>query len=224
MRHLARMARAWKNANGVAMGGLLIDTLVQRFFSTTDAYDSAGTGSYDLMVRDFFEFLRDEPDKSYYLALGSNQQVKVKARFQPKAKKAYIRCLEAIEEKGKASANKKWRAVFGRSVPLAASESSRVFDDTEQFIEDMFPVDIAHSVTIDCEVTQDGWRPASLREMLRGRTLVMTNRDLRFKVTSCTVAHPYNLKWKVLNRGAEAERRNNIRGQIIGSSQPERPA
>ncbi len=45
-------------------------------------------------------------------------------------------------------------------------------------------------------------------------------KDLKFKVTSCTVAHPYEVKWKVLNRGAEAERRNNVRGQIIGSSEP----
>lgn len=219
MRHLARMARAWKNANGVLMGGLLIDTLVHRFFSTTDAYDAAGTGSYDLMVRDFFEFLKDEPDQDYYLALGSNQRVKVKAPFQPKAKKAYNRCVEAIEDEGKASANKKWREVFGTSVPLKTSESARSFDNTEEFIEDRFPVDITHSVTIDCEVTQNGWRPASLREMLRRKTLLKADKDLKFTVTSCTVDWPYDLKWKVLNRGDEAERRNMIRGQIIDSSQ-----
>ncbi len=168
MRHLARMARAWKNANGVIHGRpahrhaglpLLLDQ--------TDDYDAAGTGSFDLMVRDFFEFLKDEPDKDYYLALGSNQRVKVKARFQPKAKKAYNRCLEAIADEGKASANKKWREVFGTSVPLARSASpSRSFRDTEEFIEDQFPVDITEPVTIDCEVTQDGWRPTWLREML----------------------------------------------------------
>lgn len=50
MRHLARMARAWKNANGVGIGGLLIDTLVHRFFAQTTDYDSAGSGSFDLMV------------------------------------------------------------------------------------------------------------------------------------------------------------------------------
>lgn len=220
MRHLARMARAWKNQNGVNMGGLLIDTLVHRFFSQTSDYDSVGTGSFDLIARDFFEFLKDEPDKEYYLALGSNQRVKVKARFQPKAKKAYNRCLEAIADEGKASANKKWREVFGTSVPLKTSESARSFDDTEQFIENWYPVDIAHSVTIDCEVTQAGWRPASLREMLRGHALLMPNKDLRFKVRSCTVAQPYEVKWKVLNRGPEAQRRNNVRGQIIGSSEP----
>ncbi|WP_255248466.1 hypothetical protein [Glutamicibacter sp. BW80] len=220
MRHLARMTRAWKNQNGVNMGGLLIDTLVHRFFSQTSNYDSVGTGSFGLMMRDFFDFLKVEPDKDYYLALGSNQQVQVKARFQPKATKAYNRCLEAIADEGKAAANKKWRELFGTSLPLKASESARSFDDIEEFIEDKYPVDIVHSVTIDCQVTQDGWRKASLLEMLRNRTLLRVNKDLTFKVTSCTVAHPYEMKWKVLNRGEVAVRRNNIRGQIIGSSQP----
>ncbi|MFC9935451.1 nucleotidyltransferase [Glutamicibacter sp. NPDC127525] len=220
MRHLARMTRAWKNQNGVNIGGLLIDTLVHRFFSQTSDYDSAGTGSFDLMVRDFFAFLKDEPEQDYYFALGSRQKVHVKAKFQPKATRAYNRCLEAIEDMGKASANRKWREVFGTSVPLKASESARSFDDTEQFIENGYPIDIVHSVTIDCEVEQSGWRPASLREMLRGKAPLMPNKDLTFKVTSCTVTHPYEVKWKVLNRGPEAERRNIIRGQIIGSSQP----
>lgn len=222
MRYLARMVRAWKNANGVVMGGLLIDTLVHRFFSTTSVYDTAGTESYNLMVRDFFAFLADEPNKDYYLALGSSQRVTVKKRFQPKAKKAYNRCLEAIDTEGKASANKKWREVFGVSVPLASATivASRAFIDTEEFIEDKFPVDILQSVEIDCEVTQDGWRPASLRDMLRGRTPLMANKDLTFKVTACSVSYPYVLKWKVLNRGPEAQRRNKIRGQIIESSHP----
>ncbi|GAA4705826.1 nucleotidyltransferase [Kocuria gwangalliensis] len=220
MRHLARMARAWRNANGVIMGGLLIDTLVHRFFSKTDAYDAAGTGSIDFMARDFFEYLKNEPDQDYYLALGSNQRVKVKARFQSKATKAYNRCLEAIENEGKAAANKKWREVFGTSVPLAASKASQAFKDTEQFIEDQYPVDIAESVTIDCEVTQDGWRPTKLREMLRTGALLKADKSLKFMVTACTVQRPYTLKWKVLNRGPEAERRDMVRGQILDSSTP----
>jgi hypothetical protein len=220
MRHLARMARAWKDTNGVVMGGLLIDTLVHRFFSTTTEYDDKGALWFDLMARDFFEFLMNEPDKDYYLALGSNQRVTVKRRFQPKAKKAYNRCLDAIANEGKASANKKWREVFGTAVPLAESKSAHVFKDTEEFIEDRYPVDIRQSVTLECKVTQNGWRTASLREMLRDRTLLLPNKELDFTITECSVQHPYDVKWKVLNRGDEAERRNNIRGQIISSSRP----
>ncbi len=220
MRHLARMARAWKNANGVNMGGLLIDTLVYNFFAQTDEYDSAGTGTFDTMVRDFFAFLKDEPEQAYYLALGSRQRVNVKAKFQPKAQKAYNRCLEAITLEGKATANKKWREVFGTSVPLttSAAKEAKSCRDTEEFIEDLFLIDISRSVTIDCEVTQDGWRPTRLRQMLRTGALLRADKSLKFWVTDCSVEEPFDVKWKVLNRGPEAERRNMIRGQIVDST------
>lgn len=221
MRHLARMARAWKDSNGVVMNGLLIDTLVYRFFSITTKYDDKGTLWFDFMVRDFFEFLTNESDKDYYLALGSNQRVIVKKRFQSKARKAYNHCLEAIADEGKESANKKWREVFGTAAPLAVSKSARTFTDAEEFIENLYPVDIGSSVTIDCKVTQNGWRTASLREMLRNTTPLLPNKELDFTITSCDVQQPYDVKWKVLNRGDEAERRNKIRGQIISSSRPD---
>lgn len=220
MRYLARMARAWKDANGVVMGGLLIDTLVQRFFSTTTDYDSRGTVWFDWLARDFFEFLMNEPEQEYYLALGSNQRVSVKKPFQAKAKKAYNHCLDAIKNQGNASANKKWREVFGTAVPLVATAPTRSFKNTEAFIENHHPVDISHSVTIDCKVTQNGWRTASLRTMLRERTLLLPNKELDFTITECGVPQPYDVKWKVLNRGDEAERRDNIRGQIIPSTRP----
>jgi hypothetical protein len=209
------MARAWKDANGVVMGGLLIDTLVYRFFSATSEYDDKGSLWFDFMARDFFEFLMNEPDKDYYLALGSNQRVNVKKRFQSKAKKAYNRCLDAIDKEGKASANKKWREVFGSAVPLEISESARSFKDTEEFIENRYPVDIRESLVIDCKVTQNGWRTASLREMLKNKALLLPNKELDFTLTECSVSYPYDVKWKVLNRGDEAEHRNNIRGEII---------
>ena len=220
MRHLARMARAWKNANGVNMGGLLIDTLVCRFFEQNYDYDSAGTSSFHLMVRDFFDFLKNEPAKEYYLALGSNQRVKVKSRFQPKAKKAYNRCNEAIDSENDYLAARKWREIFGTSMPLAAKAKNSSFNDTEEFIEDQYSVDITDTLNIDCEVTQDGWRPTKLREMLRTKAPLKAGKKLKFWVTGCSVAEPYTLKWKVLNRGPEAQRRNMIRGGIIDSTNP----
>lgn len=222
MRHLARMVRAWRNTVGVNMGGLLIDTLVHRFFEQTSAYDRAGTGSFDRMVRDFFGFLKEEPDQEYYLALGSRQRVKVKDKFQLRAKRAHSICLEAIEHEGKAVANKKWRAIFGASVPLAISESQspRFFQETEQFIEDILPVDIAESVSIDCKVTQNGFRPAWLRAMVRCGIPLMADKKLRFVISACSVEEPYEVRWKVLNTGPEAERRDMIRGQIVSSTEP----
>jgi hypothetical protein len=226
MRHLARMARAWKNANGVNIGGLVIDTLVYNFFAQTDDYDSADTSSFDLLSRDFFAFLMVEPEKEYYLALGSRQRVYVKSKFQTKAKKAYNRCISAIENEGKAASIRKWREVFGTSVPLAIAEdvlkasAGDTYGGTEEYIEDRYPVDIRESVTIDCEVTQDGWRPRWLRAMGSAGFPLNAGKRLKFQVISCTVAEPYVLKWKVLNQGSEAERRHMVRGDIIDSTQP----
>jgi len=217
MRYLARIVRSWKNAHGVNMGGLLIDTLVYRFFEGNRDYDHTGFDSFHLMVRDFFCFLKDEPEQDYYHALGSNQQVKVRCKFQPKAKKAYNCCIEAIEG-GTVSAAEKWRVVFGSAVPRVARTNEPSIDDTEQFIENLYPVDITAIVHIDCKVTQDGWRPTTLREMLRTHAPLKAEKELRFWITKCPVTEPYVVKWKVLNRGAEARRRKATRGQIIDSS------
>ena len=54
-------------------GGLLIDTLAYNFLKSTSDYDSKSYLYYDEMVRDFFKYLANEPDKDHYQALGSNQ-------------------------------------------------------------------------------------------------------------------------------------------------------
>ncbi len=54
LRKLCKMTRAWKNKHGVAMGGLLIDTLAYNFLCSTDDYDSRSSNWHDYMCRDFF--------------------------------------------------------------------------------------------------------------------------------------------------------------------------
>ncbi|WP_219729066.1 nucleotide-binding domain-containing protein [Brevibacterium sediminis] len=52
------------------------------------------------------------------------------------------------------------------------------------------------------------------------KLLLKPDKSLRFEVKDCSVGGHYTLKWKVLSRGAEAERRNMIRGLIVDSSKP----
>ena len=87
--------------------------------------------------------------------------------------------------------------------------------DTEEFIEDIYPVDIMYDVQIDCNVSQNGFRDYSLIEMLRKHIALIASKRLLFSITFCEVPTPYEVKWKILNRGVEAERRNEIRGQIV---------
>ena len=223
LRRLCKMARAWKNEHGMAMGGLLIDTLAYNFLKSTSNYDDKSFMYYDWMNRDFFKYLMEQPDQDHYKALGSGQNVKVKKKFQKKAKKAYELCLKAIGAEKESGVHKKWKKVFGRSFPDgvevakgAAQESfSCSWDDTEEFIEDKYRVDIRHHLKIDCDVLQNGYRENTLRNMLLKKLPLFPSKKLTFNATEIEVPSPYQIEWKVLNRGEVAQSKNQIRGQIV---------
>lgn len=224
LRRLCKMARAWKNRHGVGIGGLLIDTLAHNFLKSTSDYDEKSYLYYDYMSRDFFAYLKDLPKQDYFAALGSGQRVKVKKNFQRKAKKAYELCLKAIDAEGNNNQNDKWRAVYGRLFPAAEKVEKAALIDraghavrvTEEFYEDVFAaIDIRNNIRISCQVEQKGFRPASLREMLSNRTLLMPSKKLTFSVAETDIPSSYGLFWKVLNRGQEAIKRDCIRGQIV---------
>lgn len=229
LRRLCRMIRAWKNKHGVALGGLLIDTLVYKFINSTDSYDDKSYFYYDSLSRDFFKFISELEKQSYYLAPGSNQKVYVKKYFQSKAKKAYNLCLEAIESEKKKSVNDKWRKVFGRSFPKSSivekTTESNIFsnwNDTEEHIEDYYPIDIRYNLLIDCNVTQNGFREHTLLYMLSKKIPLLANKKLNFEITENEATKPFEIKWKILNRGEIAKKRNCIRGQIIDGDEKKR--
>lgn len=89
------------------------------------------------------------------------------------------------------------------------------FVDNEQFIEDMFPVNLMYSCKISCLVSGNGWRPTPIGEFL---SLLKRYLPHRFEIR-CTMEYtncpwPYKVFWKVRNVGVEAEKRNMLRGQI----------
>ncbi len=223
LKRLCKMARAWKNKHGVRMGGLLIDTLSYNFMSTTNEYDTKSFLYYDYLGRDFFKYLSDLPNQDRYYAPGSNQHVKVKKPFQRKAKKAYRLCLDAIAAKGNKDSNNKWKKIYGRPFPANKEQvkestfasNAMTWDDTEEFIEDRYPIDIRYSLKIDCDVKQNGFREHRLSEMLVRMIPLLAKKTLEFEIVQIDVPGDYSIEWKVLNRGEEARKRNKIRGQIV---------
>ncbi len=223
LRRLSKMIRAWRNKHGFAMGGLLVDTLAYKFLESTSYYDTKSYLYYDNLSRDFFEYLSELPEQSEYAAPGSRQRVRVKKKFQKKAKKAHRLCLEAIAAEGQNGVNDKWKKVYGRPFPAAKSSTEKslttdsvtAWDKTEQFIEDLYPVDIRENLRIDCEVKQNGFRKFFLTEILRSKIPLKANKTLEFTVSEISADTPYDIYWKVLNRGEEARKRNCIRGQIV---------
>lgn len=221
LRRLCKMVRAWKNKHGVGMGGLLIDTLCYNFLESTSDYDEKSYLYYDELSRDFFRHLSELPEQSEYAAPGSRQRVRVKKKFQRRAKRAYDLCLEAIKANGQKTVNDKWKAIYGRPFPAAQAKqfeagAVKTWTDTEELIEDKYPIDIRYQLKIDCEVLQRGFRKYYLCDMLSKRIPLKSDKKLKFWVSeSPQVKGPSRIYWKVLNRGEEAQRRNCIRGQIV---------
>lgn len=218
-RLLCKMLRAWKDNVGLPMGGLLIDTLAYRFCTSHPEFDKCGYDSFGELTKDFFEYIKNEPKQDYYLALGSKQRVKVKSAFQSKAKQAYKECTKALEETSEETKHERWRNVFGNSFPKENTLSeSRSFSDTEEFINDKYPIDIRYNLSINCRVTRNGYRPEKLREVLAKKERIRRVRSLEFYIENNNISEPYEIRWKVLNVGEEAKKRNCIRGQIITSN------
>lgn len=125
-------------------------------------------------------------------------------------------CVKAIEATGKEYEGDRWKKVFGPEFPStrvflakAGMESlitnTRSFRDTEQQIEDQVPVDIRYPLTIDCEVIQNGFRERLLSELIAMGMPLRARKNLKFHITKNSVPEPYDIKWKVLNIGEEAE-------------------
>lgn len=221
--NICHMLRSWKNKKGFKFKGLLVDTLTNNFLNKKTEYKNCGYENYLNLVKDMFEFLKNEnKDQSYWLAIGSNQQIDNDdaGKFVNKAQKAYDK-IKDLNENSK-NLNKELRNIFGKEFPKAQNEEEEkehyVYDHTEQFIEDKYPVDIVLDLRLDCVVTQDGFRPASLREMINNKIFLKRDKRLEFFIINRADINNYGadkILWKVKNEGDIAKQKNDIRGQII---------
>ena len=91
----------------------------------------------------------------------------------------------------------------------------RSFNDTEQFIEDMYPVDLKYRCSVSCHLSGNGLNSIQLSQYLtRWRWYVPHNLRVRCVMVYTDCPKPYTVLWKVKNVGPEAERRDQIRGRI----------
>lgn len=227
-KYIANMLRAWKNKQGFKFGGLLIDTITYNFLNEKTDYRNIGFDSYLDMTKALFEYIKDlNKDQSYWYAIGSNQQVYNcdNGKFITKAEKAYKKIKDLTANSS--DVNKKLRQVFGTQFPkkvtaenraYTSSYNQKYYNDTEEFIEDYFTVDIKYNISIDCKITQDGFRPMLLKKLLRDKMFLAIKKHLEFYIDSMDSEikkeAPYDIYWKIKNEGQEAIKRDCIRGQI----------
>ncbi|AFY40932.1 cyclic GMP-AMP synthase DncV-like nucleotidyltransferase [Nostoc sp. PCC 7107] len=104
---------------------------------------------------------------------------------------------------------KAWQRHFGKD---------RFPFESEEFIEDYYQLDLRYKLTIDCRVTQAGFRTYSLKQMFSKKLPLLPNKKLEFYIVDFNAPEPFKVKWKVRNVGNEAIRRRQIRGQIVKDS------
>lgn len=104
---------------------------------------------------------------------------------------------------------------FSESVTLFR-ESEEYYDyrDTEEFIEDMFPINLQYSMDLDCKVSRSGQPTKWLNTMLGKNEPLLSGYGLDF-IAAVKIPQPYDVYWKVKNQGSVAKRDNNIRGEVL---------
>ena len=109
-----------------------------------------------------------------------------------------------------------------QSTEIAKYESKTVlrpicsFADTEEYIEELYPLSLSYSCKVSCIVSGNGWRPTLLTKFLSILPHYLPyNFEIRCTMDYTDCPQPYKIFWKVKNVGPEAERRNQIRGQIV---------
>jgi hypothetical protein len=131
----------------------------------------------------------------------------------------------AYEETGQDKSLALWQEVFGsefrRSAREAGSDLAKVStravrrrDPGEEFIDEQPGLTLAggYRVRIECKVERRaGFRHGNLRQLRS----VGKGRTLRFRIVDCDVPEPFQVWWKVKNRGAEAAVAGDLRGTLL---------
>lgn len=96
---------------------------------------------------------------------------------------------------------------------------SQKIDETEEFIEDLYPVYEQYDVVIDCNVFGNGFKLMPIQKYMENyapnfKKFIPHNFTVKCKIgyTNCPAYD--KVLWKVRNVGTEAEQRNDIRGEI----------
>lgn len=213
------LIRAWKNHWGFKFGGLLIDTLVYNHFKANNYYNAATKEDYIDILKSLFNYFQSQDkEQKYWLAVGSNQYVynSDNGKFISKAETAYKNLSQTTEGELLDKLVELFGQDFDNQLDVEINSSYKMYNyrNTEEFIENLFVVDIQYNLAIDCIVSQNGFRDFLLSRALLEKHILRHNKSLKFFIESNEVPMPYNIYWKVRNVGQIAEQNDQIRGEI----------
>lgn len=96
---------------------------------------------------------------------------------------------------------------------------SQKIDETEEFIEDLYPVYEQYDVVIDCKVFGNGFTLMPIQKYMENyapnfKKFIPHNFTVKCNIGYTNCPSYDKVLWKVRNVGTEAEQRNDIRGEI----------
>ena len=108
-----------------------------------------------------------------------------------------------------------WSSSSKSNISEACQKSLYSFNNTEQFIEDMYNMDEQYTVKINCIISKNGFRDMPILSFLEKFNGWLPHGFSIDCSIGYTDAPRYDMiLWKVRNVGAVAEQKNMIRGQI----------
>lgn len=220
--NLVHALRYWRRRHNFTFKGILIDTLVCTFLRKEPQFKDISNTNYIKYVHCFsslFRYLSNQShDCKYWNALGSNQEIfndynNKYGVFISKAKNAFTKLQNtSLTPKGIIDT---FRELFGSVFPKYND-----FNYYEEFPEDKFKMDVKSNIDIKCVVKSPGINEL-LGVFLHKFLWLNKNEQLYFKVILSGIDLPKDLVkksdiyWKVRNVGNNAERLNDIRGEIV---------
>lgn len=120
VKRFCRMIRAWNHTNTVLMPGYLIDATVCRFLADYK-YASESFTYFDWFSRDYFQYLLDNADQTYWAFPGSNTHISPTYSFRYDARKARTlvdEALQAFSSDFTWTWATKWRSIYGTKFPI----------------------------------------------------------------------------------------------------------
>lgn len=216
-RDLCKILRCWRVECNTKIKGIEIDILVMDFLKNQMDFYKKRLNDVDTIktLCSLFRYLSEFQTREMKIPGEPNSIAIDGSHFKKKAKKA----LERLSEFDSSDLWDNCIKLFGDGFPKNPLNTD--YTNNEQFIQQIFPLQLKYNLKIDCDIKCDGFRDKSLLNLLQNdlwgssRYVVERSRKLIFKIVECDVPEPYEIYWKVRNVGKEAINRNNVRGNIF---------
>lgn len=88
------------------------------------------------------------------------------------------------------------------------------YRETEEYISNMFPINLKYKVDLDCLVYKKETRVGWLSHLMNKRELLLPGHNLKFHAKT-DVPTPFEVYWKVKNNGDIAKQKDSVRGEIV---------